>query len=84
MPAIQVSQLADVDAKVKNSQVIAIDEGQFYPDLIEYVEKWANQGKTVIISALSGTWEQKPFQNIAALTAKADYIDKLNAVCYKC
>jgi thymidine kinase len=39
--------------------VIGIDEGQFFPDLIEFVETCANEGVTVIIAALDGNFLRK-------------------------
>eukprot|EP00703_Trepomonas_sp_PC1_P003976 JAP92630.1 Thymidine kinase [Trepomonas sp. PC1] len=84
MDAIPASNLESIDELVCDSHVIAVDEGQFYPDIIKYAELWANSGKTVIISALDGTWQRKPFESIAQLMALADSVVKLDAVCYKC
>lgn len=63
--------------------VIGIDEGQFFSDLKE-VDKWANLGLTVIISALNGTSERTPFESIQDIIPLADRIDKLDAVCTSC
>lgn len=38
-------------------QVIAIDEAQFFPDLVEFcTEAVDNYGKHVIVAGLSGVW----------------------------
>lgn len=84
LEALPTKVLAAVEPEAMKYDVIAIDEGQFYPDIVEYAEKWANAGKTIIISALDGTWQRKPFASIAALMSMADQVDKLYAVCYKC
>lgn len=64
--------------------VVAIDEGQFFPDIDEMTEFLANSGKVVIVAALDGTFARKPFGCIANLISKADTVDKLLAVCYCC
>ena len=46
---------------VDKFDVIGIDEGQFYPDLITGVESFVKKDKILIISALDGTFERKPF-----------------------
>jgi len=40
----------------KPYDVIGIDEGQFFTDIVEFAEEFANHGKIVIISSLSGTF----------------------------
>jgi thymidine kinase len=47
--------------------VIGVDEGQFFQEIVEFCELLANQGKTVVVSALDGTFERKPFGNIINL-----------------
>ncbi|KAH0574311.1 Thymidine kinase [Spironucleus salmonicida] len=85
LPAVQASRLADVihlvDATI---DVVAIDEGQFYPDLVEHAEALANAGKTVLVTALDGNFLRKPFDVIPPLCALADHVDKLSSVCYSC
>jgi thymidine kinase len=44
----------------------------------------ANSGKTVIVSALSGTFQRKPFANVSELLALAEDVLHLNAVCSFC
>ena len=66
-----------------NYDVIGVDEGQFFEDL-DIVDSWADQGLTVIISALNGTSEKKPFPSVQSIIPLADTIDKLSAVCTSC
>jgi len=70
--------------KYADAQVIGIDEGQFFPDIVEFCERAANQGKIVIVAALDGTFEKKPFGRILDLIPLAEKLDKLNAVCTVC
>ncbi|XP_009075904.1 PREDICTED: thymidine kinase, cytosolic, partial [Acanthisitta chloris] len=64
--------------------VIGIDEGQFFPDIVEFCEAMANTGKTVIVAALDGTFQRKAFGNILNLVPLAESVVKLNAVCMEC
>lgn len=74
--------------KFKNTEhepiVIGIDEGQFFPDLIEFCEKMAQLGKEIHVAALDGTFERKPFPVIADLIPRSNNFIKLNAVCFRC
>lgn len=42
------------------------------------------EDKIIIISALDGTFERKPFGQIPQLLPLCDEIVKLNAICNKC
>eukprot|EP01104_Vermistella_antarctica_P014877 TRINITY_DN4761_c0_g1_i1.p1 TRINITY_DN4761_c0_g1~~TRINITY_DN4761_c0_g1_i1.p1 ORF type:complete len:232 (+),score=47.13 TRINITY_DN4761_c0_g1_i1:35-697(+) len=64
--------------------VIGIDEGQFFPDLIAFSEEMANSGKIVIIAALDATFQRKPFGSVVELVPLAEDITKLSAVCMMC
>ncbi|XP_042622932.1 thymidine kinase, cytosolic-like [Cyprinus carpio] len=64
--------------------VIGIDEGQFFPDTVEFCEEMANMGKTIVVAALDGTFQRKPFGNILNLVPLAESVVKLNAVCMQC
>ncbi|QEN03481.1 hypothetical protein EW093_01755 [Thiospirochaeta perfilievii] len=66
-----------------NYDVIGIDEGQFFSDL-KIIDKWADMGITVIVSALNGTSEKKTFSSVQDLIPISDQIDKLSAVCTNC
>lgn len=50
---------------------MAIDEGQFFPDILDVSEHLANSGIVVIIAALDGTFQRKPFGNILNLVPLA-------------
>lgn len=77
-------RLSEAIDQVKDFDVIGIDEGQFFPDLPEYSEKWANAGKVIVVSALDGTFQRKPFGRTLELIPLAEKIDKLHAVCMLC
>ena len=64
--------------------VIGIDEGQFFSDIVKYAEFWAGLGIVVIVAALDGTFQRKPFNAILNLVPLAESVVKLTAVCQFC
>ena len=84
MSATPAVVLADVRAKCMQHEVIGIDEGQFFPDVVEFAEEMANLGKTVIVACLDGTFQRKPFGRVLELLALAESVTKLSAVCMLC
>ena len=56
---ISATELNEIKQKAKKYGVIGIDEGQFFPDIVEFCEEMANAGKTVIVAALDGTFQRK-------------------------
>ncbi len=43
-------------------------------DVVEYAERWANEGKIVIVAALDGTFARKPFNSILELIPLAEQV----------
>ena len=82
--SINCKNLRDHFEKIKNYDVIGIDEGQFFPDLVEVREELASLKKTVIVAALNGDFRMEPFPVIAKLISKADKIKLLKAYCFNC
>lgn len=75
------SRLDEMNALVNDVDVIAIDEGQFFPDLIDFCESMANRGKIVIVAALDGNFKRCAFNRVVDLLPMAEQVVKLNAVC---
>ena len=69
---------------LKEYDVIGIDEGQFFADLVEVCEELALMGKIVLIAALNGDFRMEPFPVIQRIIAKADKIKLLKAYCFNC
>lgn len=82
--AMRCIKLKDIESHFAQYDAIAIDEGQFFPDIVEMSERLANSGKHVIVSGLDGTFERKPFGNILNLVAIAEKVTKLNSICAYC
>ncbi|XP_063040777.1 thymidine kinase, cytosolic [Engraulis encrasicolus] len=84
MDAVPANCLNDLRSLALDACVIGIDEGQFFPDTVEFCEDMANRGKIIIVAALDGTFQRKPFGNILSLVPLAESVVKLSAVCMKC
>ncbi|XP_030064513.1 thymidine kinase, cytosolic isoform X2 [Microcaecilia unicolor] len=84
MDAVSAGRLRDVYQEAMASAVIGVDEGQFFSDIVEFCEEMANEGKTVIVAALDGTFQRKAFGGILNLVPLAESVVKLNAVCMEC
>jgi thymidine kinase len=68
-----------------NTQIVGIDEAQFFDDeLPDVCVKLANKGVRVIIAGLDMDFTGKPFGPIPALMAIAEEVTKVHAVCMKC
>ena len=65
--------------------VVGIDEAQFFDDpIVEVVDQLANRGIRVIVTGLDTDFRGEPFGCMPVLIAKAEYVDKLNAICMVC
>lgn len=74
-----------LEAKVPDDiDVIGVDEGQFFFDVVEACEAWANKGIQVIVAALNGSFDRKPIGNVLQLIPKCEEIRKLHSVCALC
>ncbi|SMG44173.1 thymidine kinase [Marivirga sericea] len=68
-----------------NSEVIGIDEAQFFDEeIVTVVNTLANQGKRVIIAGLDMDFSGKAFGSMPQLMATAEYVTKVHAICVKC
>jgi len=81
---VPCEKLADAADLAKQHHVIGIDEGQFFPDIAQYAALWASEGKTVVVAALDGTFQRKPFGNVLELVPVCEKVSKLSAVCMVC
>lgn len=70
--------------KVATSNVILINEGQFFPDLEEFVKKMLEHDKQVYICGLDGDFERKQFGQMLNLIPLCDNVYKLTSLCSLC
>jgi thymidine kinase len=65
-----------------DSDVVGIDEAQFFDDaIVDTVNMLANQGKRVIVAGLDMDFEGKPFGPMPNLLAIAEFVTKVHAIC---
>lgn len=68
-----------------STQVIGIDEGQFFDEgLVDVVDNLATKGKQVIVAGLDTDYLRRPFEPIPTLCDRAEYVTKMLAVCHRC
>lgn len=81
-----VSSTAEMLAAIMHdTQVVGIDEGQFFDmDLIDAVNSLASEGKRVIIAGLDQDYTGRPFEPMPQLLSVAEFITKTHAICVKC
>ena len=72
-------------AALAAADVLAIDEAQFFPDLLPFATGAADLGgKTVIVAGLDGDFRRRPFGGVGGLLPHADTITKLASACAVC
>jgi len=69
---------------VIRSDVILINEGQFFVDLEDFVKKLLEHGKKVYVCGLDGDFERKKFGQILDLIPLCDKVTKLTSLCSLC
>ena len=70
--------------KIRTSDVILINEGQFFTDLEDFVRLLLNDGKKIYICGLDGDFERKKFGQILELIPLCDKVTKLTSLCSLC
>ncbi|MEM9554571.1 MAG: thymidine kinase [Acidobacteriota bacterium] len=66
-------------------QVVGIDEAQFFDDgLAPLAADLASAGLRVIVAGLDMDFRGEPFGPMPELMARAEYVDKLHAICMLC
>ena len=67
------------------SDIIVVEEAQFFDDLFEFATKSADiYGKTIIVSGLDGDFKRCPFGDILKLIPHCEKVTRLNALCSDC
>lgn len=74
-----------LEASAAETEVVGIDEGQFFDsDLVAVANQLAVQGKRVIIAGLDMDYLGRPFEPMPLLLAVAEDITKTRAICMQC
>jgi thymidine kinase len=76
---------AILDELLSGTTVVGVDEVQFFDDgIVEVVEQLAEQGLRVIVTGLDMDFRGEPFGCMPQLIARAERVDKLQAICMVC
>ena len=70
----------DYEDIYNQSDIIAIDEAQFFPDLLHFVLKAEKDNKIILIAGLDGDSNRKPFGQILSCIPLCDSVIKLKAM----
>lgn len=75
-------KLMKLNENVKECDVICIDEGQFFDDLVEFCI--LHSDKIIIVAGLDSDYRMEGFPNIINLIPKAERVIKLSSICNIC
>jgi len=85
LDAIKVKHSIQIMSAVKDAQIVAIDELQFFDsNIVQVISKLMSEGKKVIGTGLELDFKAEPFGSMPELMCIATKVDKLHAVCMKC
>ena len=74
-----------LDRVFPETQVVGLDEAQFFDDgIVQVAQTLADRGVRVIVAGLDTDYRAEPFGSMPALLAIAETVDKLTAVCMVC
>jgi len=77
-----VNFASDILLLAGNSDVVGIDEAQFFDEaVVDVCNQLANSGKRVIVAGLDMDFEGKPFGPMPNLLAVAEFVTKVHAIC---
>lgn len=79
-----VQSSAEILKLVKDAEVVAVDEAQFFDmELPEVCNELANRGIRVIVAGLDMDFLGKPFGPMPHMLAIAEYVTKVHAICVR-
>ena len=85
LDAVKVKHSIQIMRGVKDAQIVAIDELQFFDaNIVKVITELMKQGKKVIGTGLELDFKAEPFGYMPQLMCIATKVDKLHAVCMKC
>ncbi len=84
--AIPVERAGEMEAHLDPlPEVVAVDEVQFLDSgLLPLVERLAQRGVRVILAGLDLDFRGEPFGLMPELLARAEFVEKLTAICPRC
>lgn len=83
--AVRVHTASEILSLIKeDTEVVGIDEGQFFDEEIRAVCEKLAETHTVIVAGLDMDFDGNPFGPMPVLAAIADFVSKEHAVCVVC
>ena len=84
--AIAINHTEEIHKYITDeTQVVGIDEVQFFDEgIVAVALELADTGIRVIAAGLDLDFKAEPFGPVPELLARAEFVDKLQAVCVKC
>ena len=80
-----VDSSASILLLAQDSDVVGIDEAQFFDDhIVEVCNQLASRGIRVIVAGLDLDFKAQPFGPMPQLCAIADEVTKVHAICVRC
>jgi len=74
----------DDSIQLINADVIIINEGQFFEDLLPAVEHMLQHNKKIYVGGLDGDFERKKFGQILDIIPLCDKVTKMTSLCGLC
>jgi len=86
IPGVAITDVRRIlDLVDDRTELVAIDEGQFFSDaIVEVTNTLANRGKRVIVAGLDLDYKGNPFGPMPQLLCSAEYVTKQLAICMTC
>ena len=85
MRAVTAESAAAIARLASGYEAIGIDEVQFFDEgIVDIVEQLVGDGARVVAAGLAQDFRGKPFGPMPTLLCRADFVDKLQAVCHRC
>ena len=85
IPSTPVDSSASILLMAQESDVVGIDEAQFFDEhIVEVCNELASRGIRVIVAGLDLDFKGVPFGPMPALLAIADEVTKVHAICVRC
>jgi thymidine kinase len=84
--ATPIQKSSQIIEQLKNeTTVVGIDEAQFFDtQIVEIVDLLAERGMRVVVAGLDLNFKGEPFGCMPVLMARAEQVDKLQAICMVC